>query len=231
MSDAARRAILAALPAAPAGPWPPTSLPLAPTVASVDPATLLANFTAAATAAGAVVTCEMGIGAARLALLSFLRTAEARQVLVWPQGDLPIPGLLDALQMLGIETLTPDATIAGQRAALRQEKPVWLGLISGLAGLADQGSIIVRYPDPAHMLAAVWPQTQIILLPVTCLAPSFAGWLVAARQQGDWAARLHNDMTIIAGPSLSMDIEQTPVRGAAGPAQLHIFLIGEDRIL
>lgn len=231
MPDDARRAILAALASAPTVPLPPAPWPQTPAAATVDRETLLADFTAAAAAAGATITCESGVAAARLAVLSFIRTAEVRQVLVWEQDDLPVPGLLDALQMLGVETLTPSAAAARQRAALRQDKPVSLGITTGLAGLADQGSIIVRYPAVTHMLAAIWPQTQIILLPLDRLALSFAGWLAAARRQGQLAVWLQDDMTIINGPSLSMDIEQTPVWGAAGPAQLRIFLIGEDRIL
>ena len=228
MPEDGRGAILAALHQVPAAPIAPAVWRRPPEGSAPDRATLVARFAAAAGQRGATVTREVGPGAARLSILSFLRSADVRQLLVWEQDELPVPGLLDALQMLGIETVTPSSPALRNHAFLLQEKPVSFGMTTGLAGLADHGSIIVHYPRPASMLAATWPATHLILLPASSIAPSFEWWLAAARQPGQLAAWLQSDMTIISGPSLSMDIEQTPVRGAAGPAQLRIFLIDED---
>lgn len=228
MTEDARAAILRALPRASEAPEASAEWRRPLPADGFDQAALAARFIAACAEHGVTVTREVGPGAARLSILSFLRSADARQVLVWPQDELPVPGLLDALQMLGIETVTPSAAAVSSRAILLQEKTVSFGMTTGLAGLADEGSILVHYPSAGAALAAAWPLTHVILLPTSRIVPSFEWWLAAARSQGQLVSWLQGDMTIIGGASLSMDIEQTLVRGAAGPARLHLFLIDED---
>lgn len=228
MPDDARGAILAALNQVAGAPVGPADWRRPLEGSAPDPAALVARFTAAASERGVTVTREVGPGAARLSILSFLRRADVRQVLVWEQEELPVPGLLDALHMLDIQTTTPSAAALRSGALVSDGKMATVGMSPGLAGLADQGSIVVRYPCAASMLAAAWPTTHLVLLPATQIAPSFESWLAAARQQGQLGGWMQHDMTIISGPSLTLDIEQIPVRGASGPAHLHIFLIEDD---
>lgn len=228
MPDDARGAILAALHQPAAAPVGPAGWRCAQEAGAPDAAALAARFAAAANQQGVTVTREIGPGAARLSILSFLRRAEVRQVLVWEQDELPVPGLLDALHMLDIQTTTPSAAALRSGALVSDGGMAIVGMSAALAGLADQGSIVVRYPTAACMLAAVWPATHLVLLPATQIAPSFESWLAAARIQGRLAGWMQHDMAIISGPSLTLDIEQIPVRGASGPGQLHIFLIEDD---
>jgi L-lactate utilization protein LutC len=228
MPDEARGVILSALNQVAGAPVGPAHWRRPQETRALDQTVLTARFTAAASERGVTVTREVGAGAARLSILSFLRRADVRQVLVWEQEELPVPGLLDALHMLGIETTTPSAAALRSGALVSDGKMATMGMSVGLAGLADQGSIVVRYPGAASMLAAAWPTTHLVLLSAANLAPSFESWVAGARLQGRLADWIQHDMTIVSGPSLTMDIEQIPVRGASGPTHLHIFLIEDD---
>lgn len=222
MTAEARLRILSQLPAQ-ESPAPIVAPHALPRLDAGERAELVERFSAAAEARGVGLTRERGVGATRLAVFSHLRSAEARQLLIWDEAHLPLPGLLDALQMLGIEAITPQAEGVRSRALLRQDKPPAFGLTTALAGIAAEGGVIVRYPSAQHMLTACWPPRHLVLLPTSRLVASCEAWMRQASE--DWRG---SDWSLALGPSLSWEIEQTPVTGATGPAQMHIFLIEEN---
>jgi len=196
----------------------PTGAPAA------DPALLLDRFIARLEALSATWELADNPVAARLQTAVRLQKIEAKRVLSWSQGQLPVPGLLDSLGILGIEIITPRLT--GERRpsdVLNELEGVTAGLTGADAGIASSGSLILHSGAGRTRLAAHWPRTHIALLPVRRIHATLAGWQAHTRRLARPAGT-----AIITGPSRSFDIELLPALGVHGPRHLHVILIQDD---
>jgi L-lactate dehydrogenase complex protein LldG len=166
--------------------------------------------------------------AARLKLVAELQELGITSLLAWDDSQLPVPGLLDALAVLGISAITPAARLdlrrsrvqdlAQRQAALASVDSIDLGLASADAACADTGTLILcSGPGRSHLVTQL-PRRLIILLPSNRIVPSLGHWL-AAQPAGP------SSTALLTGPGYAYDVELTPTVGVHGPRQLHLILI------
>ena len=170
--------------------------------------------------------------AARLALAVRLQASGLKRILSWSADELPLPGLLDALEVLGVEVVVP--TLASTTTRLRpQDLDVWrkrlldwasitVAVTGADAAFAASGTLLIHSGPGRPLLVSQLPRQHLVLLPRQRIYPSVEHWLAAARQTDNGAAS--RVMTFLTGPSRSLDIEATPVLGVHGPSQIHVII-------
>ncbi|HNW61178.1 MAG TPA: LUD domain-containing protein [bacterium] len=95
------------------------------------------------------------------------------------------------------------------------------GVVTADFGLADTGSLVIRFTAGRSGWAGVLPETIYALLPSGRLLPTFQ----ALAAQPDAAA--HRNMVLITGPSRTADIEKILILGAHGPRRLVVLITME----
>lgn len=165
---------------------------------------------------------------ARLTLVIRLQEEGIKQVLAWTADQLPIVGVLEALEVLGIEVITPslylpDVRLRPQDVEQRRRQLLALEAIPvGLTGAdlacAANGTLLLNSGPGRPLLVSQLPRRHIVLLPVSRIIPGLADWPAAQPTPATLA-------TWIAGPSRTLDIETTPAYGLHGPGKLHVILI------
>lgn len=229
MSDP-RQAILdrvaAALQASPIAPITPSAV--AEPVPASRPHDLVAHLQSALERSGVTVEVAGSPVAARLKLVAELQELGITSLLAWDDSQLPVPGLLDALDVLGIAATVPTARLdlrrsriqdlAQRRAALAAIDSIDLGLASADAACADTGTLILcSGPGRSHLVTQL-PRRLILLLPTSRIVPNLGHWL-ADQPAGP------SSTALLTGPGYAYDIELTPTLGVHGPRQLHLILI------
>jgi L-lactate dehydrogenase complex protein LldG len=171
-------------------------------------------------------TCEVAENTvvARLGLVTHLQSQGAQQLLSWAGDQLPAPGILDALDVLGITAVTPRA--AQLELAARQIEAIDIGLTGVDAALAATGTLVLGGAPGRPLLASQLARYHIALVPQSRIFADAAAWLAALRQPGGLASSWnHTQITLITGPSQTMDIELTPAVGVHGPRRLHVIIV------
>lgn len=200
----------------------PPSLP-APTAATASVEPLVAIFAREASALGCVVHGPIPAGEAEAAVVAILRELHAHRLLAWEAGELPSPGLLDALAEHGFQM--QDARLpadrAGRAARLARLDSADVGLTGALAGLADTGSLVLTSGPGRPRLAWLLPPVHVALLRVERLFAGLAAFLAGAREQ----ASANANLVFVTGPSRTGDIELILTRGVHGPGAVHVILI------
>lgn len=165
---------------------------------------------------------------ARLALVTALQAEKVSHVLTWRDDALPVPGIQETLNVLGIATTIPDLRAAAPR--LRRQDPdtrrdllravaaVEVGLIAAEAALASSGALIVRGGAGRPFLSAFLPRRLVVLLPASQIFPSVQDWRDAAPLPAE-------PLTFVAGPSQSLDLELIPALGIHGPRRVHAVVV------
>lgn len=169
---------------------------------------------------------------ARLTLAVRLQASGLKRILSWSADEIPLPGLLDALEVLGIEVVVP--ALASTAIRLRpQELDVWrkrlldwasitMAITGADAAFAASGTLLTHSGPGRPLLVSQLARQHLVLLPRQRIYPSVEHWLAAARHRGDGAAS--RVMTFLTGPGRSLDIEATPVLGIHGPSQIHVII-------
>lgn len=171
---------------------------------------------------------------ARLHLATALQSEAVRRVLTWKGEELPVPGIQETLNVLGIETTIPALRAVGRR--LRPQDPdlrrdllraiagVELGIVAAEAAWADTGSLVLRGGKGRPLLAALLPRRLIVLLPESRIVPSYQEWQVSL--PGDDAEGASAPpVTLLTGPSQSFDLELNSALGIHGPRRIHVVLV------
>lgn len=221
----ARTQILARLPRA----TTPAAV-VVPDVAVPD-ATLLDRFMGSIAANGLLGERTVGLGASRLTILANLRQAGASQVYASQSIDQVVPGLLDAMGMLGIETILLETDEARVDETVTQPKPVGAGLLVAAAAWADSGTLVIPFPLRRSALAYVWPPRVLVLLPAGRLFPSPRAWLAYLRQTGQLHAAFDTDFSLVSGRTLTHDVPSNAVAGVYAASEIHIFVIEPEESL
>lgn len=133
-----------------------------------------------------------------------------QNVLSWEPQRIPIDGLAKQLSTRGIEV------------AAVNDGQVRVGLTGASAGLAATGSLVVLSGDGRHRLTSLLPDVHVVVLLASQIVPDLEQWI---RSNPD-AFREPSNTVIITGPSKTADIAQELIKGAHGPRQVHILLIG-----
>ncbi len=169
------------------------------------------------------------IAAARLRLSSRFQTERVQRVLAWSPELLPLPGLSDALSVIGVEVIVPDFRAGDRLDVLRQAAEVDWGITGAEAALASTGTVVVRSGPGFCRLASLVTPRHLALVPVSRLYPNLETWLAELRKEGrarDFFADASN-VTFISGPSRTADIEMMLVLGVHGPRQVEVLFFEE----
>lgn len=162
---------------------------------------------------------------ARRMVVGLIHEAGGGPILAWPDEELPLPGLGDALRVANIERLftslspLPDE----RRAQLAALDAVQVGLTGASAGLAYTGSIVIRSGSTRPGIASLLPLLHIALLRREDLLPDMAAFF-ARHAAADLTGPARN-LLFITGPSRTADIEMVLTRGVHGPKRLVVVLL------
>lgn len=231
-----RDAILARLAAAPAAGQPRQSSALPDSAAAYwDETTLIERFVQALSRLRVAWEVAESPVVARLALATHLHDEGVKQVLSWTAGHLPIGGVLEALEVLGIEVVTPGLPIADTRlrpqdVEVRRRymlgiEAIAVGVTGADAAFAATGTLLMHGGPGRPLLVSQLPRRHIVLLAASRLYPSLERWL-AEQPQGPGRPVFPSPVTtLLTGPSRSADIEVTPAFGVHGPGKLHVIVI------
>lgn len=224
-----RQAILARL-AALGTAQTPASLPsrpaeVAPT-ADWDPASLVGRFVQALDRLQVTWTIAEAPAIARLTLVSKLQEEGVQRVLTWHASELPVGGLLEALEALGIraitpELATPDSRLRPQdldvrRRYLLEIESTPVGLTGADAAFASTGTLLLHEGPGRPLLVSQLPRRLVVLLPASKLYPTLESWQ---------HRRAPGITSLLTGASRSSDIEVTPAFGPLGPSRLHVIVV------
>jgi L-lactate dehydrogenase complex protein LldG len=224
---------LAAVPAAPrSGPDARTEV-----VSTVDwdAATLVERFVQALTRLRVTWEIAGSPVVARLTLATHLQEQGVQHVLTWAASQLPIGGVLEALEVLGIEIITPslptpDTRLRPQDLEQRRRyllgiETITVGLTGADAAFAATGTLLLNSGPGRPLLASQLPRRHIVLLPASRIYPSLERWLAGLPRVQSQQAVLVAVQSFLTGPSRSADIEATPTFGIHGPSRLHVIVV------
>ncbi|MEX1019020.1 MAG: lactate utilization protein [Litorilinea sp.] len=155
-------------------------------------------------------------------------TEQARQILTWDAGALPIPGLETALADLELEPVAPpDLRDPAVRDRVRH---IRYGLTGVVAAFAATGSMLVTSGVGTSRAASLLPIRHIGLVPFSRLYPTAEDWLRERRQAGELEHFFRNraNVSMISGPSKSADIEMNLTLGVHGPKYVHVILFDDE---
>jgi len=201
-----------------AAPRPAHYLP----VSAIDPthadtAGLLSRFTAELTKLTGKVYDMPDAEAAIECVLKLIGADPS--VIAW--GDLPLPGLAEALSGAHISAIHPQPRLADRSTVLRQIEPIRVGITGAEAGLATSGTLAL-VTSPAHgRIVSLIPPVHIALLRRDRLFATMEAWIAAA---GKAAIAQSSSVIFITGPSRTSDIEMQTIMGVHGPREVHVVV-------
>jgi L-lactate dehydrogenase complex protein LldG len=205
-------------------PEAPTGIVVVPpprlTAASADP---VAPFTTAWESLGGVVHHAHSAADAISIVAAICRSAGAEQTLSWREPDLGVPGIVDGLRRLGIESdygwLPPDRS---ERAArLAELERIKVGVTGASGAIGESGTVVLVSGPGRPRLASLLPPIHVTLLHVSRMHASLPDFLAAEPTIADGGSNL----VLITGPSRTADIEMTLTRGVHGPGHVHAVLV------
>ena len=99
------------------------------------------------------------------------------------------------------------------------------GVAVGLArwGIAETGSLVFHSAADMPILFNFLPAVHIVAIHAGVIVPYLEDYAAAARAAGDAAPR---NVCLITGASGTTDIEGSLVKGAHGPRELHVIVVG-----
>jgi L-lactate dehydrogenase complex protein LldG len=99
-----------------------------------------------------------------------------------------------------------------------------VGLSHAFAAVAETGTLVLLSgPDNPTTLNFL-PETHVVVLQRADLAGDYE--TIWRKLRSEYGRAMPRTVNLISGPSRSADIEQTIVRGAHGPRELHIVVVG-----
>jgi L-lactate dehydrogenase complex protein LldG len=206
----------------------PASLPerpAAPPLPAFNPADLVDDFIAEATALSAEVHRTENKPEALNLIAHLLDKYRVNEYLSWDAEFMPIPELQQFLthQNKLRDTVHLPVEQAPREAALARLGEIQVSITGSLGGLADTGSIAVENGRGRSRLASLLPPVHLALVKTSQLYPSMAHFLAA---HPGLTGRTSN-LVFITGPSRTADIEQTLTLGVHGPKELHLILLAD----
>jgi L-lactate dehydrogenase complex protein LldG len=158
---------------------------------------------------------------------ALLEAAGAQQVTAWHPDELPLPGMDELLQTMGVRCVDPQVLGADDRAArLDDLEAVTVGITGADVAVAESGSMLLLSDAGRGRMASLLPPMHIALIPaeriVQTLPDAFA---LLKSEYGDQLLRDRSNLAIISGPSRTADIELSLTLGVHGPKEVHVIVI------
>ncbi len=132
----------------------------------------------------------------------------------WDEAELPLPGLRGMLESLGVSV------------GAHQDGDTRLGITGVTAALAATGSLIVESGAGRYRSTSLLPDVHIALMRAEQILPDLESWEEAQRRAGYPAFTRSSNTTVISGPSKTADIAHQLVKGAHGPREVHVMILG-----
>lgn len=130
----------------------------------------------------------------------------------WDPEQIPIPGLADRLDNVGI-------TCVGQDANVR------IGLTGIDAALAATGSVVLMSGEGRFRASSLLPSVHIAVITAQQILPDLESWWAKQKVAGLEHFRQHSNIVVITGPSRTADIAMELVMGMHGPRELHVVVL------
>ncbi|MEZ4641193.1 MAG: lactate utilization protein [Chloroflexota bacterium] len=102
-----------------------------------------------------------------------------------------------------------------------------VGLSSGIAAIAETGSVVIHSGSAQSRVATLFPPVHIVLLPTSRLTTDLFTFTATHKNTHLANGTLPAAMTFISGPSKTADIEQTMAIGVHGPKRFIVILYRE----
>lgn len=179
-------------------------------------ADLAEQFTTALTAVYGEVIHVADLEAALAALAPLWSTLSAQQIIV---NDEP------ALQHIDWSGRWPEIDwfiVDAQKSSAEVRNfsaRADVGISSGLAALAETGTVIIASGPGRSRLVTLLPPVHVALVYRHQILPDIFAWV--AGREADWPA----NVVLVSGPSKTADIEQTLSVGVHGPKRFIVVLI------
>ncbi len=159
-------------------------------------------------------------------VLELLEQAGARSALAWEPEQLPLPGLVEALAVAGVE-LIAGQVMGAQRAELYAElEPVVVGISGVDVAISESATMLLVSGQGRGRLASLLPPMHIALLPEQSIVRSLPDALDRLGEEfGEGLFRDRSNLTMITGPSRTADIELSLTLGVHGPREVHAVVI------
>jgi len=215
-------------------PKPAQPVPAVVEQVAATPAALIERFTQALDRLSITWEIAESPVTARLKLVSGLLDEGTRRVLSWSAENLPVAGVLEALDILDVAVTTPDLRAmpvklrpqdpAGRKELLAGIETVQVGITGADAAIAETGTLFLASGSGRPLLVSQMPRRHVVLLPASRLHPTLESWLAFQRQANaplEWPGSL----TALTGISRSRDIELHPSIGIHGPRQRHVIIV------
>lgn len=137
-----------------------------------------------------------------------------RSVLSWDASQIPFTGLHGMLKSLGVTVAAP------------YNSDVRVGISGVNAALAATGSLVLESGAGRSRSASLLPDVHIALMREEQITPDLETWQDAQKAAGYPAFTQASSTTVITGPSKTADIAHQLVKGAHGPRELHVMILG-----
>ena len=134
--------------------------------------------------------------------------------LAWEDSQLPMDDLRGTLESLGVGIAAHD------------DEAARVGITGVSAALAGTGSLVLESGKGRYRATSLLPDLHIALVTPDQILPDLDSWADAQRQRDFAAFRKSSNTVIVSGPSKTADIGHQLVKGAHGPRELHILVIG-----
>ena len=136
-----------------------------------------------------------------------------KSVLSWDEDHIPLKGLHDILESLGVAVGRYD------------DGELRVGITGAGAALAATGSLVLESGAGRHRATSLLPDVHIALLRPEQILPDLESWQQSQQAQGYPAFTKSSNTTIVTGPSKTADIAQELIKGAHGPREVHIIIL------
>lgn len=145
-----------------------------------------------------------------------------KSVLSWDESHIPFAGLHGMLESLGVTVARYDKGGADKDRI----GDVRVGITGVNAAVATTGSIVVESGAGRPRSASLLPDVHIALMRAEQILPDLETWQGVQKGAGYPAFTEASSSTVITGPSKTADIAHQLVKGAHGPREVHVMILG-----
>ena len=137
-----------------------------------------------------------------------------QSVLSWDEPHIPMDDLHSRLNSLNVAIAKHD------------DGNVRVGITGVTSAFAATGSLVLSSGAGQYRTTSLLPDRHIALMTPDQIMTDFETWQQTQKEAGYPAFTQSSNTTIITGPSKTADIAQELIKGAHGPREVHIIILG-----